>query len=77
MKTETLDMSGILVSSCCDTNGRYWIATRNGRSQFFRHRGTMTRFLKVPKGTASREQLDAWLDAQEVADQVRKAAQQG
>ena len=77
MKTETLDMSGILVSSCCDTNGRYWIATRNGRSQFFRHRGTMTRFLKVPRGTASREQLDAWLDAQEVADQARKAAQQG
>ena len=77
MKTETLDMSGILVSSCCDTNGRYWIATRNGRSQFFRHRGTMTRFLKVPKGTASREQLDAWRDAQEVADQARKAAQQG
>lgn len=77
MKTETLDMSGILVSSCCDSNGRYWIATRNGRSQFFRHRGTMTRFLKVPRGTASREQLDAWLDAQEVADQARKAAQQG
>lgn len=77
MKTETLDMGGILVTSCCDTNGRYWIATRNGRSQFFRHRGTMTRFLKVPKGTASREKLDAWLDAQEVADQVRKAAQQG
>lgn len=77
MKTETLNIDGILVNSCCDTNGRYWIATRNGRSQFFRHRGTMTRFLKVPKGSDTREQLDAWLDAQEVTDQARIAAQQG
>lgn len=76
MKTESLNLGSILINSCCDINGRYWIACSNGRAQFFRHRGTMTRFLRVPKGTASREKLDAWLDAQEAADQARKAAQQ-
>lgn len=75
MRTETLDLGSVLVNSSVDTNGRYWIASANGRAQFFRERRAMTRFLRLAKGTASRESLDTWVDGQLELDRLRKEAQ--
>lgn len=56
-----------------DWNGRFYIAYSNGASLFIRDLKELRRFLKVPKGIASRESLDSWLASLEAMDKEREA----
>lgn len=62
MKRQRLDLrSGMLVERGRDWNGYFYIACAKGASVFIRDEKELRRFLKLPKGTPSRELLDAFL----------------
>lgn len=62
MKRQTLHLQGGLsIETARDFNGRYWIAYLKGCSMFFRDAVDMRKWLKLPKGTASRDSFDSWI----------------
>ena len=76
MKRQTLHLQGGLsIETGKDWNGRFWIGFVKGCSMFFRDAGDLRRWLKLPKGTASRDSFDSWIAS--LADFDReKGAQQ-
>jgi hypothetical protein len=52
-------------------NGRAYIACSSNTSMLFRDVAELRRFLKLPKGIASREAFDSWIASLEAADQER------
>lgn len=65
--------TGMSVETFRDWNGRGYIAYAKGASMFFREPAEVRRFLKLPKGTTSRESLDSWIASLELADRQRGA----
>lgn len=62
MKRQTLHLQGGLsIETSRDFNGRFWIAYAKGCSMFFREAADVRRWLKLPKGTPSRESFDSWI----------------
>ena len=73
MKYEQLALGPNLhINSGCDTNGRYYIGSARGCAMFFRDPVALRKFLKLPKGTPSREALDSWLETMLFNDRQRK-----
>lgn len=54
-------------------NGRAYIACSSNASMLFRNVAELRRFLKLPKGIASREAFDSWIASLEAADAERTA----
>lgn len=72
MKRQTLHLQGGLsVETARDFNGRFWIAYLKGCSMFFRDAVSVRKWLKLPKGTASRESFDSWIDSLEDFDKEK------
>ena len=72
MKREKLHLSHYQsVETGLDWNGRYWIAYSSPASLFFRDVQALRKWLKLPKGVASRESFDSWIASIEAADQER------
>jgi len=58
-----------------DASGRFWIAYSKNCSMFFRESGEVRRWLKLPKGTPSRESFDSWIASLADFDKEKGAAQ--
>jgi hypothetical protein len=58
----------MIVEALRDYNGRYWVALARNASVLLSTPADLRRFLKLPKGTHSRETLDARLLGLEEAD---------
>ena len=54
-----------------DATGRFWIAFARGASMFFREPSDIRRWLKLPKGTASRDAFDSWIASLEDFDKEK------
>jgi len=54
-----------------DWNGRAYIACSSSASMLFRDVAELRRWLKLPKGIASREALDSWIASLEAMDADR------
>jgi hypothetical protein len=68
-KSERLHLGpGMIVEALRDYNGRYWVALARNASVLLSTPADLRRFLKLAKGTPSRETLDAWLLGLEEAD---------
>ena len=76
MKRQTLHLQGGLsVETSRDFNGRFWIAYLKGCSMFFRDATEVRKWLKLPKGTASRDSFDSWIASLADYDKEKGAAQ--
>jgi hypothetical protein len=72
MKRERLHLSRYqFVETYRDWNGRAYIACSSTASMLFRDVGELRRWLKLPKGIASRESFDSWIASLDAADQER------
>lgn len=72
-KRDRLQLAGgTSIETGPDWNGRYYIAHRKGCSMFFRDASKLRLWLKLPKGTPSREAFDCWLNALGDMDQGSK-----
>jgi len=56
-----------------DWNGRAYIACSSSASMLFRDVAELRRWLKLPKGIASREAFDSWIASLEAMDKEREA----
>jgi len=74
MKRERLHISHYQsVETGLDASGRYYIAYSSPASLFFRDVKALRKWLKLPKGVASRDSFDSWIASIEAADQERAA----
>jgi len=72
MKREKLHLSHYQsIETGLDWNGRYYIAYSSPASLFFRDVKALRKWLKLPKGVASRDSFDSWIASLEAADQQR------
>jgi hypothetical protein len=72
MKREKLHLSQYQsIETSLDASGRYWIAYSSPASMFFRDVTALRKWLKLPKGVASRDSFDSWIASLEAADQER------
>lgn len=72
MKTQKLHLQGgMSIETTRDFNGRYWIAYMRGCSMFFRDAIDLRKWLKLPKGTASRDSFDSWIASLEDFDKEK------
>jgi hypothetical protein len=72
MKREKLHLSHYQsIETGLDWNGRYYIAYSSPASLFFRDVKALRKWLKLPKGVASRDSFDSWIASIEAADQER------
>jgi hypothetical protein len=72
MKREKLHISQYQsIETGLDWNGRYYIAYSSPASLFFRDVQALRKWLKLPKGVASRDSFDSWIASIEAADQER------
>ena len=72
MKREKLHLSQYQsIETGLDWNGRYYIAYSSPASLFFRDVKALRKWLKLPKGVASRDSFDSWIASIEAADQER------
>jgi hypothetical protein len=72
MKRERLHISHYQsVETGLDASGRYYIAYSSPASLFFRDVKALRKWLKLPKGVASRDSFDSWIASIEAADQER------
>lgn len=77
MKPERLHLpTGMIIETRRDHNGRSFIGYRKNCSMYFTCKKELLKFLKVPKGTPSRESLDSWLASLEAADTERQLRKQ-
>jgi hypothetical protein len=77
MKRDRIDLGGWMsVESGLDTNGRYYIGYARDMSFYFRCGKELRKFLKLPAGTASRQNLDEWLTELAMRDEQRKPKQE-
>ena len=63
-----------LINTDRDHNGRWWITYYKQCSLFHRDAASVRNTLKFPKGTPSREALDAWLSELAADDSKRHSA---
>jgi hypothetical protein len=61
------------VETGLDASGRFYIAYSSPASLFFRDVKALRKWLKLPKGVASRDSFDSWIASIEAADQERAA----
>ena len=72
MKREKLHISHYQsVETGLDASGRFYIAYSSPASLFFRDVKALRKWLKLPKGVASRDSFDSWIASLEAADQQR------
>ena len=72
MKRERLHLSRHQsIETYRDWNGRAYIACSSTASMLFRDVGELRKWLKLPKGIASRDSFDSWIASLEAADQER------
>jgi len=72
MKREKIHLSQYQsVETGLDASGRFYIAYSSPGSMFFRDVKALRRWLKLPKGVASRDSFDSWIASIEAADQQR------
>jgi hypothetical protein len=72
MKREKLHISQYQsIETGLDASGRFYIAYSSPASMFFRDVTALRKWLKLPKGVASRESFDSWIASIEAADQER------
>ena len=72
MRRERLHLSQYQsIETGLDWNGRYYIAYSSPASLFFRDVKALRKWLKLPKGVASRDSFDSWIASIEAADQER------
>ena len=72
MKREKLHLSHYQsVETGLDASGRFYIAYSSPASLFFRDVQALRKWLKLPKGVASRDSFDSWIASIEAADQER------
>ena len=61
MKRQSFTCHGVSIESAKDFNGRFFIAYIKGASMFFRDATDVRKWLKLPKGTTTRELFDLWI----------------
>jgi hypothetical protein len=72
VKRERLHLSQYqTVETGLDASGRYYIAYSSPASLYFRDVKALRKWLKLPKGVASRESFDSWIASLEAADEQR------
>ena len=72
MKREKLHLSQYQsVETGLDASGRFYIAYSSRASMFFRDVVALRKWLKLPKGIASRDSFDSWIASIEAMDQER------
>jgi hypothetical protein len=72
MKREKLHISQYQsIETGLDASGRFYIAYSSPASMFFRDVTALRKWLKLPKGVASRDSFDSWIASLEAADQER------
>jgi len=73
MKRERLHLSSYTsIETYRDWNGRVFIAYSSNASMLFRDAGELRKWLKLPKGVASRESFDSWIASLEAADAAKQ-----
>ena len=76
MKRQALHLQGGLsIETAKDWNGRFWVVYCRNASMFFRSAADIRKWIKLPKGTASRESFDSWIASLEDFDKEKGAAQ--
>ena len=72
MRRERLNLSQYQsIETGLDASGRFYIAYSSPASLFFRDVKALRKWLKLPKGVASRDSFDSWIASIEAADQQR------
>ena len=72
MRRERLNLSQYQsIETGLDASGRFYIAYSSPASLFFRDVKALRKWLKLPKGVASRDSFDSWIASIEAADQER------
>jgi hypothetical protein len=72
MRRERLHLSRYTsIETYRDWNGRVFIAYSSSASMLFRDVTALRKWLKLPKGVASRDTFDSWIASIEAADQER------
>ena len=74
-RSQTLRLgTSTIINTDRDTNGRWWITYYKQCSLFHRDSASVRSVFKFPKGTPSRDALDAWLEELATADSKRQGA---
>lgn len=63
-----------IINTDRDANGRWWITYYKQCSLFHRDAASVRSVFKFPKGTPSRDALDAWLSELAASDSQRQGA---
>jgi hypothetical protein len=73
MRRERLHLSHYQsIETGLDASGRFYIAYSSPASMFFRDVTALRKWLKLPKGVASRESFDSWIASLEAADAAKQ-----